>query len=130
MASKYKNLEQKIYKEVRGALNGIALSMANECRAKMAQVSNGRVYGKHTASKSGDYPNIDTGTLNNAIFNDLVSSELIARFGVRGNIPYAKMLEYGTSKMEPRPFIKPTYNKYKNNIVPAVDKAIKRAING
>jgi len=40
------------------------------------------------------------------------------------------MLEYGTSKMEPRPFIKPTYDKYKNNIVPAVDKAIKRAING
>lgn len=72
-------------------------------------ISAGSVSGKgHVPSKPGEPPNRDTGVLQANIENRMVS-ELAAE--VSSNAPYAAPLEFGTSKMEARPYMRPARDK-------------------
>jgi len=78
---------------------------AIETRVKtgMAEPHSGRWYGRHQASKPGDMPAVDTGLLMNSIqveHNETFST-------VFTNTEYAIFQEYGTRKMEARPFMEP-----------------------
>lgn len=68
----------------------------------------------HTASKAGDPPNTDTGYLANNIFG-VVDSD---GFGgsVESRADYSHALEFGTSKMDARPFLQPALEENKKNI--------------
>ena len=99
----------------------------------------------HRASAPGEPPAVDTGRLrasmsvnwtgsgmirgmveSKASPEDGVGVENINKFGfltkpmffvyVGTNVPYADFLEYGTSKMAPRPFLRPVYDKYRIRI--------------
>jgi len=68
-------------------------------------VSAGSVSGKnHVASKPGEYPNRDTGGLQNG-FKTEKTGALTAEF--RSETDYSRALEFGTSKMAARPHIRP-----------------------
>jgi phage gpG-like protein len=56
------------------------------------------------ASRPGDPPAPDTGTLRNSITTEQVSP-LVVRVGT--NVIYAPPLEFGTVRMAPRPFMRP-----------------------
>ena len=60
--------------------------------------------GLHRASKPGDPPAPDTGTLKRSAFVERVASG--ARVGVA--MLYGRYLEFGTSRMQPRPFMRPS----------------------
>lgn len=67
-------------------------------------ISAGSVSGKnHVPSKPGEPPNRDTGVLQAGIENRMVS-DLEAE--VSSNAPYAAPLEFGTSKMAARPYMR------------------------
>ena len=67
-------------------------------------------YKWHRASASGQPPMTDTGFLANSIrFPQITKGGLEATVVVAA--PYAKHLEFGTSKMHPRPFLKPATNE-------------------
>lgn len=132
LIKKLDNIQKGTSKRIEQVLDDTARRMKNTADEKMREVSSGNKYIKpsgkeHTASRAGDYPNVDTGTLVNSVFYELMKGKLTAKFGSKG-VPYAKMLEYGTSRMAARPWLKPTFDKHYPEVAPAVDKIIKEVL--
>ena len=79
----------------------------------------GRIYRRgnvlHQASAPGEAPASDTGSLVSRLEvvpnEDEVSAKLVA------NTQYAAFLEYGTEKMEPRPFMRPALAHMRDTII-------------
>ena len=75
----------------------------------MASPKSGRVYVRgnrlHTASAPGEMPAIDTTKLISSLQHQIVRGEYKGYYYTES--VYAPMLEYGTSKMAPRPFMTP-----------------------
>jgi len=58
------------------------------------------------ASKEGEVPRVQTGTLRRSITHEMHSTLPIGRVGT--NVVYSKWLEFGTRRMKPRPFMRPS----------------------
>lgn len=75
-----------------------------------------KVNGRTIHSKAGQAPRKESGNLRANIEVKIVTSgkELALRAGVfNGKANYAKMLEYGTARIMPRPFLRPILSQYK-----------------
>jgi len=79
----------------------------------------------HRASAPGQAPASDTGNLVSKIIVKQKSKNIT---NVESNADYSAFLEYGTSKMEPRPFMLPAFEKSKKPIINAVLKRVKNKI--
>lgn len=110
---------EKRLKNMRGAALrkriGSVLYAAGEMVAVEAQlsISAGAVSGKnHVPSAPGKPPNYDSGVLANGIIGGR-AHDVPGGIGVRvtSNAPYAAHLEYGTSKMAARPYMRPAADK-------------------
>lgn len=109
------------------ALLGSYLYQAGERVQDDAQVSitTGAVSGAgHVPSRPGEPPNNDTGVLANNIETVQVES---LRVVVSSNAPYAAPLEFGTSRMQPRPYMAPALEKNRKYITQAILTGINRA---
>lgn len=86
--------------------NGVVYVGADMIRAEAHQlISRGSVSGKnHVPSAPGEPPNRDTGNLQ-AHLETTNPRQLVAE--VRSNAPYAAALEFGTSRMAERPYMRP-----------------------
>lgn len=83
------------------------------------------VQGKnHVPSSPGDPPNRDTGQLDSSLVTQ-VSGPLSVT--VTANAPYAASLEFGTSKMAERPFMRPAIEKKTKAMVDLIAKAVEKA---
>jgi len=58
------------------------------------------------ASKPGEVPRVQTGTLRRSITHEMNKLLPIGRVGT--NVKYSKWLEFGTRRMQPRPFMRPS----------------------
>lgn len=95
---------------------GPALFAGGEAVQVEAQLSitRGSVSGKnHVPSAPGEPPNNDTGVLANNI-ETTQPEPLLVR--VTSKAPYSAALEYGTSKMEARPFMRVARDKMKPEV--------------
>lgn len=79
----------------------------------------------HVASLPGQPPNEDLGTLRK---NIEVVQVAPLRVEVSSNAPYARALEYGTSRMGERPYMRPAVAKKKAEAVALVRQAVDAAI--
>ena len=95
-----------------GAKSGVVYQMYNPRR-------------EHRASAPGQAPASDTGNLVSKI---IVRQKTKNITNVESNADYSAFLEYGTSKMEPRPFMLPAFEKSKKPIINAVFKRVKNKI--
>lgn len=68
----------------------------------------------HTASAAGNPPNTDTGYLANNIFAVIDGNKLGA--SVESRADYSIHLEFGTSKMQARPFLQPALEENRPKI--------------
>ena len=102
---------------------------ADNMRAYAHQkISEGSVSGKgHTPSKPGAFPMRDTGVLQGGLESER-TGKLEAEF--RSTTPYARELEFGTSKMQARPHMKPTRDAKEREVRDLVAKAINKATGG
>lgn len=101
-----------------------ALFTGGSALAVEAQVSltTGAVSGKaHVPSRPGEPPNQNTGVLGNNIEAVNVAP---LRVEVRSTAPYARHLEYGTSKMAERPYMRPATARTRPKIVELIRKAV------
>ena len=80
---------------------------------------------EHRASAPGQAPASDTGNLVSKI---IVKQKTRNITNVESNANYSAYLEYGTSKMEARPFMLPAFEKSKKPIINAVFKRVKNKI--
>ena len=95
-----------------GAKSGIVYQMYNPRR-------------EHRASAPGQAPASDTGNLVSKI---IVKQKTRNITNVESNANYSAYLEYGTSKMEPRPFMLPAFEKSKKPILDATFTRVVRKI--
>ena len=95
-----------------GAKSGVVYQMYNPRRS-------------HRASAPGQAPASDTGNLVSKI---AVRQQGANITNVESNANYSAYLEYGTSKMQPRPFMLPAFEKSKKPIINAVFQRVKNKI--
>lgn len=106
---------------------GAALFAAGNQIQVEAQISitTGAVSGKgHVPSKPGEPPNQDTGTLANNIETVQISP---LKVEVSSNAPYAAYLEYGTSRMAERPYMRPAVERTRPKVLELIQLAVRRA---
>ena len=109
---------------------GKALFAAAELVQTEAQLSirRGAVSGRfHVPSLPGEPPNENSGHLAGNIEATLRHPFLSE---VASNAEYSAPLEFGTSKMDPRPFMRPARDKMRNRINQLVRAAMDRVIKG
>ena len=107
---------------------GKALFAAGELIAVEAQISitAGAVSGKkHVASAPGQAPNQDSGTLAGNIETNQVAPLVVE---VSSNAPYAAPLEFGTSKMEARPYMAPARDAKRREVEQLVRRGVDSAV--
>ena len=107
---------------------GKALYVGAQAIQTDAQISitTGAVSGRgHIPSRPGEPPNNDTSTLRNNI--EAVSTGPLSA-EVSSNAPYAAALEYGTSKIAERPYMRPAVARNKDEIVASVRAAVDRLV--
>ena len=123
-----KDLETPFQEIVKG---GGQLIRAEAIKSIQTGAKTGIVYQKynprrqHRASAPGQAPASDTGNLVSKIIVKQKSKNVTQ---VESGADYSKFLEYGTSKMEPRPFLFPAFEKSRGNIAKAVFERVITAI--
>lgn len=117
-----RSLNQRAAELVRDTAEGIVA----HARQSMAESKSGREYKRnkkgrnHIASAPGESPAKDTGFLINSLnaeHNGLIST-------VGTNAEYAMHLEFGTVRIEPRPFLDPAFEAMK----PEFEKGLKELL--
>jgi HK97 gp10 family phage protein len=90
----------------------------------------GKVYRRrtvtHQASAPGEFPKTDTGQLVSSLFFRIGADKLSAFFGTK--LAYGRYLEFGTSRMRARPWLRPTYKANEVKIVDRVRAAVLDAV--
>ncbi|MHC2315152.1 HK97 gp10 family phage protein [Bradyrhizobium diazoefficiens] len=135
LMGKLKSLPMFAEAKVMAALNDAAQSLKDDAARKIdGGKRSGRVYqtpfGKHQASAPGEYPKTLSGQLVASLFKRTSSSTaLTAEVGT--GLDYGKFLEFGTSRMLPRPWLRPSFLEVlpsaRNAIYSAMASAIKQA---
>ena len=90
----------------------------------------GRIYRRrgveHQASAAGEAPASDTGRLVGSVrtrYEDDYMTGIVA-----ASTAYAEALEFGTVKMEPRPFMRVALARKRADIEPTIDKFVRAAL--
>ncbi len=123
-----KNMELPFQEVVKG---GGQLIRTEAIKSIQTGAKSGVMYQKynprreHRASAPGQAPASDTGNLVSKIIVKQKSSDVVH---VESNANYSAFLEYGTSKMQPRPFMLPAFEKSKKPILNAVFNRVKQKI--
>jgi len=106
-----------------------ALVLEGFIKQSMQASHHGRIYSRggrtHQASAPGETPAIDLGHLVNSIESSLIDS---TSSQVATDSDIAPFLEFGTSRMEARPFMRPAADEHEEDVVQAVSKAIMQLI--
>lgn len=121
-------------RELKKAVYGSLFDVHNTAKKKMqSERKSGRIYvrGKgrnlssiHQASAKDEAPAVDTGALINSI--KVVQNK--PNFGYVGtSIQYGFWLEYGTARMDARPWLNPSLLENKDKIMERFQKALQRA---
>jgi HK97 gp10 family phage protein len=132
------NNTKKIIEAVSGetlvrAVHGGGLILETEVKISMATgKASGERYGKHRASAPGQVPAPEHGQLINSIKTDVSSefSDTHAEANVGPTVEHGTHLEFGTSKMKPRPFMRPAFDKKVEKIRSFISKFIQTEIQG
>lgn len=87
-------------------------------------ITAGSVSGKnHVASAPGQPPNRDTGVLDGNI-ETTIAAQNPPTVLVSSNAPYAAALEFGTSRMAERPYMRPATARNRDDVVRAVGEVV------
>lgn len=81
----------------------------------------------HIPSLPGEPPNRDTGLLDGSIDTEIVAQNPPTVI-VASRAPYAAHLEFGTSKMAARPYMRPATEKKRKRVAQLVGEAVSIAI--
>ena len=109
-----------------------ALKVETEAKKRIQRgPKTGRIYRRgnttHQASAPGESPASDKGRLASSINTQEVSGSRKLAFEVQTSLKYSTSLEFGTSKMAPRPFMLPALETHKKDIVRDIGRAIQTA---
>ena len=112
------------------AVTETAAEMGADLKISIQQgPASGRLYKRgnvvHQASAPGETPASDTGTLMRSIYHE---RETDLTYAIGSRLVYAAYLEYGTSRMAPRPFFRPSAERIRTVFEAKVEAAIAGAV--
>lgn len=81
---------------------------------------------RHVTSAPNDPPANDRGQLVASIRGTVNKTKLLMELSAAA--PYAKLLEFGTRRMLPRPFLRPTLAKWRGEINRTIQQAVLRGL--
>ena len=129
---KFDSLKKDLEQPFREVILGSAQLIRGEAiKDIQTGAKSGRIYEKynprrtHRASAPGQSPASDTGNLVRNIRVRNVNKDFVK---VESNAPYSSFLEFGTSKMLPRPFLFPATERSRPKIAQAVFNRVKKEI--
>jgi HK97 gp10 family phage protein len=123
-AKRLENATDKAIEAIGRVIEAFVIRIDREIKISIDRgPKSGRIYGKHQASAPGQPPATDSGGLVKSISWRTFNRGLSAETG--SNIFYAPFLEDGTSKMDPRPWLRPAYEKYADDVVDEVTDVLK-----
>lgn len=103
-----------------------AMQVEANMKTSMSGQKSGIIYqrgGKaHQASAPGEPPAIDTGNLVNSVFSEKSGP---GQAVVGASAEYAEYLEFGTSKMAARPFLRPALEKVREFFTSGIERLMK-----
>ena len=133
LAQNSKALQQAVEEEIGKGLYASANLVAGDAKRSILEGGkSGRTYTRrtvtHRASAPGEPPASDTGRLVTSISAKLESK--LSAVAIAGNsvVKYARMLEFGTSRMSARPFFLPALEKNRRAITDRLKQALASAI--
>ena len=89
-------------------------------------ITAGSISGKgHIPSAPGQPPNADTRRLDSNIDTAVVGQGVVE---VTSRAPYSAALEYGTSKMAERPFMRPAVAKKRARAIQIIEQAVEKLV--
>ncbi len=113
-----------------GVLAGTEMVAEEARRLIMRTRKSGRLYVrrgvKHRASAAGQAPASDTGRLVGSIKTKYQPRELAGT--VTASAKYAPFLEYGTRKMQPRPFMRPALANKSKQVTAVIQREIAKVL--
>lgn len=116
----------------RGVVAATESVRAEALRLILQTAKTGRIYRRkgvfHQASAPGEAPASDTGTLVNRITTDFEENNLVGRVSARTE--YASFLEFGTQRMEPRPFMRPALENQRSYIEGVIKGEVGKVLKG
>lgn len=120
-----KDFQREFDRYEKEAVTEATMYVHSAARKKLSQPGGGEVYGKHRASKPGDPPAPDTGTLRRTVAREIKKerSEYVGRVGTP--LKYGKMLERGTTNIDPRPWLAPTFRETADDVKKILGRGIK-----
>jgi HK97 gp10 family phage protein len=128
--AKLRALPNQVAQPVRNAIATAALTVQTEAQNSVRQPGRGRVYKRgsrtHQASAPGDPPASDTGRLLGSIETTLLDNGFAAEVGT--GVAYGRHLEFGTSKIAPRPWLFPALEKHRVRITEHIANAVRSAL--
>lgn len=65
----------------------------------------------HVRSNPGEPPRVETGNLKESVTTETERSDRMVETRIGTNVIYGLFLELGTSKMAPRPWLRPAFDK-------------------
>ena len=130
LISKLRKMTDRIPIEAKQAIADVTLKVEGDAKyAIQTGGRSGRIYKRgsitHQSSASSEFPKTDTGQLVSNITSEFTLMGLEATVGSRRGAPHGFMLEFGTSKMAPRPWLMPTLYKNKQYIDRRFEKSLK-----
>ncbi len=132
---KIRMTQQKVETELGKSIAQCCATIQREAQEEMRDTSVDftKTYGKHGHHPSlpGNPPAVDTGTLRRSITYQVDENNLVGYVGsVINDPPYGAYLEYGTSRMKPRPWLKPATEKSMETIKKIMAGAVKVGLYG
>ena len=127
---KIRMTQQKVETELGKGIAQCCATIQREAQEGMRDTSVDftKTYGKHGHHPSlpGNPPAVDTGTLRRSVTYSVDEKNLVGYVGsVINDPPYGAYLEYGTSRMKPRPWLKPATEKSMETIKKIMAGAVK-----
>lgn len=117
----------KISAITKAVARGAQFVHADAVRSVQRGPKTGEIYGRHQASAPGEAPATDTGNLASNILVDIIPGSVDIEAKVISRAPYSIALEFGTKNMEPRPFMRPAFEKNKKRIQDLIARMVRDA---
>lgn len=130
------DLSKGSQQEAKKAIAKVSYKIEGDCKENISNGSrSGRVYkrGKkrtHQASSAGEFPKTDYGDLVKSIKAEFNFNGFESTVGSRLSAPHGFWLEFGTPKMQPRPWLSRTINENKQYIEKTFNDAIENIAKG
>ena len=127
------NKQKKVVTELGKSIAKCCATIQTEAKEEMryTAIDTSKTYGKkgHHPSLPGNPPAVDTGTLRRSVTYQVDENELVGYVGSNlKDPPYGAYLEFGTSRMKPRPWLKPATEKSMEKIKEIMAGAVKVGI--